>query len=65
METERPSDMPLIERLQLWDDALSKPSWNVLALVILHRPRHETQDYEEMLRRWSPRLDAQGKLLVK
>jgi len=65
MDTEHPSDILLIERLQLWDDALSKLSWNSLREVILHKPHHETLHYEGMLRRCSSRLNEKGKLFVQ
>lgn len=58
-------DIALLERLKLWDDAIAKPSWNLLQKVILDRPRLETQEYAEMLRRSSPRLNEKGILLVK
>lgn len=55
-------DIPLVERLQLWDDAVAKPSWNSLEEVVLVGPYGES---EEMLRRWSPHLNEKGILVVK
>ena len=59
------SDIPLLERLKLWDDAIGKSSWNLLQRVILHETRIESREYAETLRRSSPRLSEKGILSIK
>lgn len=62
MEAGSDSDIPLLERLQLWDDAITNSSWNSLEKVVLAGLHDEA---EEMLRRWSPHLNEKGILVVK
>ena len=64
MDEDSGYNIPLVERLQLWDEAIAKPCWNLLEKIILVGPRDE--HLKKMLRRCSPQvLNAKGILFIR